>query len=134
MATATKRTHKATIGGLIDSMHDVREKRRALAAEDKILGEEYEQLEKDLIALLDSEDTDKGAGRKASATIGEEEAFNFDGDNGFDLFMAYVAKTKYFHLVQRRISAPSVRELFASKGKVPGLVPYIKRRVNLRNL
>ena len=128
------RKPRITIGSLIDEMHDVREKRRVIAADDKKLVAEFEELEKQLIIQLDSEDTDKGSGRKASASIGTEEAFSFEENTGWDSFMAFVAKHKYFHLVQRRISAPSVRELFASKGKVPGLVPYTKRSINLRNL
>ena len=125
---------RVTIGGLIDAMHTVREKRRALEAEDKLLVAEYEAHELKLIALLEADDTDVGRGRLAGATLSVKEQFKFDGDNGFDLFMAYVAKTKRFDLVQRRFSAPGVSEIFHTKGAVPGLAPFMKKSISLRNL
>ena len=135
MTTVTAlRKPKLTIGGLIDSMHDVREQRRVIAAKDKELSAEYDTIEASLIGLLESEDTDKGSGRKASASLSVKEAFNFVENTGFDQFMAYVAKTKRYDLVQRRFSAPGVSELFHTKGAVPGILPYMKKSINLRNL
>ncbi len=125
---------KPTIGGLIDQMSDIRERRRALDAESAALKKDYDTLELQLIELMDNEGCKKSTGQKATASIGENINFNFSEGDGFDQFMAYVAKTKYFHLVQRRVSAPAVRELFESKGTVPGLVPFTKREVSLRNI
>lgn len=135
-----KATPKVTLGGTADAMRVIRDSRRELAAEDKLLVASYEALEATLLSLMDSEGTTKCEGKSAGASIGESDSFNFDqstdaaGDDGFTRFMKYVAKQKYYHLVQRRISAPAVREIFASKGVVPGLVPYVKRVINLRNL
>jgi hypothetical protein len=139
-AATPLRKPKATIGGLIDQMSDLREERRKIAAQDKLLSAEYEGLEIALIGMLKAENTDRGASKKASASISVEDSFGFDqaiddkGNDGFQRFMTYVAKHKYFHLLQRRLSAPSVRELFANKGSVPGLVPFQKEKINLRNL
>lgn len=125
---------KITIGGLIDEMSIIREKRRALDAESAALKKDYEALELQLIELMEADGCTKSTGHKATASISSNVNFNFEPDTGFDQFMAYVAKTKYFHLVQRRVSAPSVRELFESKGSVPGLVPFTKKEISLRNL
>ena len=125
---------KVTIGGLIDQMSDIRETRRKLDAESAGLKETYDKIELQLLGLMDIEGCAKSTGRKATASIGEAVNFSFEENTGWDLFMAYVAKNKYFHLVQRRVSAPAARELFESKGKVPGLVPFTKRVVNLRNV
>lgn len=131
MAAAPLKKPKLTIGGLIDQMSALREERRRLDAQSAELQKASDVLETQLIALMDAEGTTKSTGHVASASIAETVEFN---TQDWDSFMAYVAKTKQFHLVQRRVSAPSVRELFESKDKVPGLEPYTKRKISLRNL
>lgn len=131
MAAAPLKKPKLTIGGLIDQMSALREERRKLDAQSAELQKVSDVLETQLIELMDAEGTTKSTGHVASASIAETVEFN---TQDWDSFMAYVAKTKQFHLVQRRVSAPSVRELFESKGKVPGLEPYTKRKISLRNL
>ena len=143
MATVTalrKPKEKITVGGLIDQMSTVRERRRVIAKEDKELSSEYETLETQLIELMDAEGCTKSTGRTASAGIGETTAFSFDttideaGNDGFFRFMSFVAKKKYFHLVQRRVSSAAVEELFAKQGGVPGVTPFTKRNIRLTNL
>ena len=131
MAVASLKKPKLTIGGLIDQMSALREERRKLDAQSAELQKASDVLETQLIELMDAEGTTKSTGHVASASIAETVEFNAQD---WDSFMAYVAKTKQFHLVQRRVSAPSVRELFESKGNVPGLEPYTKRKISLRNL
>mgnify|MGYP003519491479 CR=1 FL=1 len=131
MAAASLKKPKLTIGGLIDQMSALREERRKLDAQSTEVQKVCDALEIQLIELMDAEGATKSTGHVASASIAETVEFN---TQDWDSFMAYVAKTKQFHLVQRRVSAPSVRELFESKGKVPGLEPYTKRKISLRNI
>lgn len=131
MAATALHKPKVTIGRLINQMSALREKRRALAAQDKELVKQYDELETQLLALMDAEGTTKSSSGKATATITENINFNIQD---WDSFMAYLSKKKLYHLVQRRVSAPSVRELFESKGKVPGLEPFVKREISLRNI
>lgn len=121
---------KPTVGSLIDQLSEIRDKRRDIAAQDKALSGEYQTLEAQLLELMDAEGVTKSTGRKATASVSESQNFNV-GD--WDAFMAFVAKKKYFHLVQRRVSTPAVRELWA-KAPVAGLEIYTKREVGLRNL
>ena len=129
--TALRKPKKVTIGGLIDQMSTVREKRRTLATQDKELETEINELEKQLIELMDAEGQTKATGHSASASISETIVFN---TVDWDAFMKYLIRTKQSHLVQRRVSAPAVLELFTLKGSVPGLEPFTKRSINLRNL
>ena len=131
MAAASLKKPKLTIGGLIDQMSALREERRKLDAQSTEVQKVCDALEIQLIELKDAEGATKSTGHVASASIAETVEF---ASQDWDAFMAYVAKTKQFHLVQRRVSAPSVRELFESKGKVPGLEPYTKRKISLRNI
>ena len=135
MATVTAlrktKTPPVTIGSLIDGMNGLRELRREIAAQDADLKKQYDAAETQLIELLDGQNTTKGAGRTASASVSETTVFN---PVDWEAFMDYLIKTKQKHLVQRRVSAPAVLELFTLKGKVPGLEPFTKRSINLRQL
>ena len=135
MATVTAlrktKTPPVTIGSLIDGMNGLRELRREIAAQDADLKKQYDAAETQLIELLDQQNTSKGAGRTASASVSETVVFN---TVDWEAFMDYLIKTKQKHLVQRRVSAPAVLELFTLKGKVPGLEPFTKRSINLRQL
>ena len=133
MATVTtlRKPKKVTVGGLIDQLSTLREQRRVIAKQDEALKKNYDELEVQLIELMDAEGCTKSTGRLASAGVSTSIVFN---TVDWDAFMAYLIKTKQGHLVQRRVSAPAVLELFTSKGVVPGLEPFNKRSINLRNL
>jgi chromosome segregation ATPase len=131
MAATTMRKTKPTVGSLIDRLHDLREKKRLLNDELKLLDSEYSETEKELMALMDSEGVTKSTGKKASAGISE--SIHPDVID-WDAFLAYIHKNKFYHLLQRRPSSTACRELFETKGKIPGVEPFVKRTINLRNL
>ena len=120
-----------TMGSLIDKMSTLRDQRRVLAEQDKKLKEEYDGLEIQLMEVFDKQDTRKGEGKKASASISDSIIPNVVD---WDAFYAYIIKNKFTHLLQRRPSTEACRELFETKGKIPGVEPFTKRTVNLRNL
>jgi hypothetical protein len=133
-ATATKEPAKApvklvAIGPTIDKMNELRERKRVLEADVKKIQAEYDELEEKLFAKLDAEGTRTGAGKTATCSISESVVGNLTDDAKF---FAYVKKTGYFHLLQRRLSAPAVRELFEKGVKIPGCEPFTERRLNLR--
>jgi hypothetical protein len=116
------------IGPIIDQLHDLRERKRELMKQVEVIEAEYGALEEQLMEKLDKEGTGKGAGTKASASISVSVVGNV---TDWDKFHAYVKKTGFFHLFQRRLSDPAVRELFDQGKKVPGVEPFKKRRLNL---
>lgn len=120
-----------TLGRAIDKMWLLREKKRAREAELKLLEAEIEQMEALIIDKLDAEDTDSGRGKSASASVSKSVCFSI---SDFELFAKYVRRNNYFHLLQRRVSDLAVREIFQQRGKVPGLTPFERRRLNLTTL
>lgn len=120
-----------TLGKSIDALWALREIKRAKEAEIKEVDGKIADAESILFERLDAEDTNKGEGKSASVSISSATSFNI---TDFDLFAKYVAKTKYFHLFQRRVSEVAAREIFETKGQLPGLTAYTKRRINLRSL
>lgn len=131
MPTATLVKPTATLGATIDKMWLLREKKREISASLKKTEGEIEELEITMFELLDAQDTRKAEGRSASVSISESVSARVED---WDKFWAYVAKTKYFHLLQKRVSDPALRELWEMKKTTPGVVPFTKRTLNLRSL
>lgn len=130
-ATATKpaATKSVAIGPTIDKLNVLREGKRELEAKIKVIETEYAALEAQLMEKFESEGTDKGTGKTASASISTSVVGNV---TDWEKFNAYVKKTGFFHLFQRRLSDTAVRELFEQGKKIPGCEPFTKRRLNLR--
>jgi hypothetical protein len=131
-ATATAVAHKLVplaIGPAIDRLAELREQKRKLEAQVSDVETEFKVLEEQLMAKLEAEGTTKGAGRNATASISSSVVGNV---TDWDKFNAYVKKTGFFHLFQRRLSDAAVRELFEQGKKIPGCDPFTKKRLNLR--
>lgn len=119
------------IGPAIDDLFTLRQRKQELEKQIKDIESEYSEIEDALLAKLKAEGTDKGAGKRASVSVSTTTVGNLvDADK----FFAYVKKTGYFHLMQRRLSDPAIRELMASKGSIPGVTTFDKVRLNLRVL
>lgn len=119
------------IGPAIDDLFELRAKKQELEGQIKKIEAEYAEIEEALLAKLKAEGTDKGAGKRASVTVSTTTVGNLEDA---DKFFAYVKKTGYFHLLQRRLSDPAIRELMATKGSIPGVTTFDKVRLNLRVL
>ena len=121
-----------TVGGLIDELFLLREQRRKLAETDKQLREQYTELEGRLIAALDQQDTTQARGRKATATLNEEDyATVTDWGAVYD----FIRQTDSWFLLHKRISNASWKELADLNGApVPGTQAFRKRAIALRRI
>lgn len=129
MVTRTSVAPK-TIGGLIDELKKIDTRRAVLAAEEKALKADRDLVEKDIIALMDKQDTRTGEGKLARASIIESEEPTVEN---WDTFLMWARRTNNLHLVQRRISAPAWREIRAlKKTETPGIGVFKKRSLSLR--
>lgn len=121
------------VGALIDTLFSIREERRELSAKDKLLEEQYKDLEEKIRARLDAEGMDKASSKKATISLGKPTIVATIKD--WDALCKWVKKTGHFQVFQRRISDPAYRELLdLKKADVPGLEPFEKRTLNLRAL
>lgn len=131
-AVPTTAPRTLTIGTICDRLWQLREDKKKVAEQEKQINEQIGALEAQLFEQMDKEETTRGAGRLASVSLGEQVIFQFDDDNnGYELFVKFVAKNKFYHLFERRISQLATAEVFAKKGMVPGLKTFKKRKVNL---
>lgn len=127
----TKAPPVLTLGATIDKMWALRESKRAADKVVKDIELEIKELETSMFEKLDAEDTTKSQGKKASVSITETVVGNVED---WETFWPYIAKNKFFHLVQKRVSDPGLRELWTLGKKTPGVVPFTKRTLNLRSL
>jgi predicted RNase H-like nuclease (RuvC/YqgF family) len=119
----------STIGSRIDQLFTLREKRRELEKKVDENKKQAELLELELMELMDKEGIEKSSGKNASVSITENTKPNVEN---WDTFYQYIHRTKAYFLLERRPSVTACRELFETKGKIPGVVPFVKRSINLR--
>ena len=131
MTATVTRIKPATVGSLIDNMWALREKKRSQEVEIKATEAAIEELTATLLGAMDSDGVVKATGKSASASVTEAVRPNV---TDWDVFYKFIHKNKYWHLLERRPSVTGCRELFETKGGVPGVEPYVKRTINLRTV
>jgi hypothetical protein len=120
----------ATTGSMIDKLHTLREERRLLEKKIEDINKEFSIIEGELMKQMRSEGLESAKGKFASVSLQDVVKPSVED---WDKFYAYIAKHKYFHLLERRPSVTGCRELFETKGKIPGVLPITLQKVSLRN-
>lgn len=121
----------STVGAKIDSLHALREEKRLLEEQVKAKTQEIDLAENELIEQMDQQNITKSTGSKATVSITTSEKPSVEDWNAF---YAFIGKNKYYHLLERRPSVTGCRELFDTKGKIPGVVPFTQRKLNIRSV
>lgn len=130
--TAKRATKKPpTIGALIDQAWELREKKRALDAQIKIIETEAAALESTVMERLQEEGLDSAKGTRASISLSTSTVANVED---WDALFAFIKKGNHFHLLQRRVSDPAFREFLEQGRVVPGAQPFTKTKALLRTL
>lgn len=112
-----------SIGTMIDNLDKIREKKRALDEQVKVLESDYRQLTEQILERMASENMPKASGRRATVSRSESLVGQLED---WEALTKYISRTKNFQLFERRISAAAFRELFEKKGDVPGIKPFTK--------
>ncbi len=121
-----------TVGAIIDHMWAAREEKRRLEAEVKEVESRIKDIETKLAERMKAEGLEKATGTKATASFGKPTVSANVVD--WDLLWPYIARNKYFHMVQRRVNDAAYRELLDLGKKVPGVEAFTKQRLNLSSL
>ena len=121
----------STIGVKIDKMHQLREEKRKLEEQVKNIQAKMAALETDLIAYMDKQGVSKSTGALATVSISENIRPSVED---WAAFYAYIHRYKYYHLMERRPSVSGCNELLETKGKIPGVVPFTQRKLNVRSV
>lgn len=131
VAAVTAKLGGDTIGDLIDKAFALRERKKEIEAQLAEIDGQIEGVQEQLMEKLEGQGISQSRGARASCSITKSVTGNV---TDWDALWPWIAKNKFFHLVQRRLSDPSYRELLESGKKVPGVEPFTKKRLNLRAL
>lgn len=118
-----------TINQKIEKMYTIREKVRKLEQSIKELNEQKDTIAAELIEQMDAEGVTKSTGKNASVTLTESVVPSVEN---WEEFYKYIHRKKFYHLLERRPSVSGCRELFEKSGRIPGVVPFTKRTIQLR--
>lgn len=129
--TKAKTAPAPTMGALIDSIWAAREEKRRLEVQVKEVEAAIAELQTQLMERMETEKTDKAQGSKAGVSISTNIVANVED---WDALWAYIAKNKYYGLLQKRVTETAYRELLDLGKTVPGVQPFPKRTLNVRSL
>ena len=117
------------IGPTIDKLFEMREAKRQLEAKIKLIEAEYKEIEEKLIEKLRAEETTKGSGKRATASL---TPFSVHNIKDYDEVAGFVIKKKCPQLFQRRLSEPAIVEMLAKGIQIPGIEEFNGVRLNVR--
>jgi len=121
----------APLGLQIDALYKLKEELRAHQEVEKGIQERIAAAEAKLMETMEAEGVEKSTGKLATISISETVTGNV---TDWGVFWGYILKTKNTQLLQRRVSDPAIRELFALKSSIPGVEPFTKKRLNVRKV
>ena len=130
-STTALKTRPLPVGTVIDQLWAAREEKRKLEEQVKEISTTITDIEEQLMERMDAEGMDKATGKKGSVSITTNVVANV---TDWDELYPYIAKNKYWHLLQRRASDPGFRELWDAGKKTPGVQPFVKKKLNLRSV
>ena len=101
---------------LISELWALRESKRELSQQEKLLNERYNTLKQELIQQLDEQGVNGAKTSRARVIITESQVVQ---TQDWDAFCAYVRENDAFHLIQKKPSVTACKELSAIEGMPP---------------
>jgi hypothetical protein len=127
----TVKTGSATTGAMIDQLWAAREEKRRLEAQVKEVEVVAKDIEDQILGRMEAEGMDKATGKKGSVSITTSVVADVQD---WDVLYPYIAKNKFWHLLHKRVSDPGFRELWDAGKKTPGVLPFTRKKINLRTV
>ena len=127
----TEQLQEYKINALIDYRATKKAEMDKVLAAKQELQKEIDNADRLLLRKMDSEDITRTANSNASVSINETTQPEV---TDWDAFYRFLADTKQFELLQRRVSSTAYKELLGLGHSVPGLAPRTVRRINFRKL
>lgn len=118
-----------TLGNMIDNLKALKEEKKEIEEQLRQKVGEILAAEEELMDAMDAQGVKKSTGECATASISTTTVPNVEN---WDAFYEYIHENRFYHLLERRPSAVACRELFETKGFIPGVIPFNKRRLNVR--
>ena len=119
-----------TTSAIMTKLREIRDERRRISEREKELIADWKNWEAQLITLLDEQGMLKASSVAGTASITEVIVPQVVD---WDAVYEHIRETGDFYLLQKRPAAAAFRELHDSDITVPGMEPYTKRNISLRN-
>lgn len=120
----------STIGKAIDRLHTLKEQKKAMEAVLAAKVTEISECEREIMGMLDDSELDRAGGTLASVSISKSTKPMVES---WQDFYDYIRETGQFQLLDRRPSATGCREIFDAGNHIPGVVPGVFRKLNIRS-
>ena len=114
-----------------DKLYTLRQERLAAQKVADELEAEEKALKEHIIQNLPKSEASGAAGKIARVTIVEKEIPQV---NDWDKFRVYVVKNKAWHMIQKRLSDASVKEVLDDGKKIPGIEIFKTKSVSLNKV
>lgn len=121
------------LGELVNRIRVIDQQLAELTTQEKLLKQQREQYECNLIQSLDAQKTDRTAGTTHSAVIKTAHMFSVAVEN-WPAVVKLAAKRGLFHMLYRRVSNPVCAEQLELGNKLPGVDSFAKRTIVLHAL
>lgn len=133
----TKPAMTLTLGQAADKIYDLREKKRKIEADLKIVEADISHLTETIFGLLEEQDTRKAEGKKASISVNyaiNPSTKDWDQTAKFIINGKRGDKYAFAHLLYKRIAAPAYRELRSLGMVIPGQEDFTNRTLSITKL
>ena len=109
-----------TLGGQIDFLYKLREKRLAIEREANSLKANEKVLHSTILLLLREQRAEKASGKLGTVTRSVK---TIGKVTDWDAFYTYISKNKAFELLQRRVNHTSFNDRYDAGERVAGVEP-----------
>jgi hypothetical protein len=109
-----------SVGKMIDELYEIRTRRIAESKSIDAMKKTETSLTKEIMALLQDQDTTSTSGKLATFSITEKIVPKVVD---YNKLKEYIVSTGYVHLLGRTVSAPAAREIWDIDEEIPGVEP-----------
>ena len=119
-----------TLGDQIAHHEELRNEKRRLNERLKELDGDLRDSESQVLDALDTAGLEHAKIDGVSVSISEQTMPNV---NDWDALYEFIKEHDAFYMLQRRVSTGPYREMLQMEQPVPGVEPYVQRKVNMRS-
>ena len=118
-----------TVADLINRLAEAKQKKKQLTADLEDASNRVDKIESLLRVRMEAEGLTNAAATSGSVTLAESVVPQVED---WDKFHEFIWENRFFHMLDRRASVTGYREMYQMGKSVPGVLPYVKKRINFR--
>lgn len=120
-----------SINDVADDILKLQVKRKRLEDQAEVIKKQEEELKLELSKMADDAKLTFGGNKKSAWNISPNIVPQVAD---WDAFYEYIAKKKYFHMLQRRPAVKACQEIWGQGGAIPGVEKFTQLKVNVKEV